>query len=248
MLNFDGLQLAVKENQLVSDNEIASLEVLAKRRLAGEPVARILGVKEFYGLEFVLNEATLVPRPETEMLVDLGLEILNNQRESAILDLGTGSGCIVISLLVNLSGAMGVGIDLSKRALDQARQNSVRHGVGSRLEWRAGSWFAPVREEKFDLIVANPPYIVSEEISGLQTEVRDFDPAAALDGGGDGLDAYRAILADAGQYLHPDGKLLFELGFDQKEAVTELCRQNGFAGIRVEPDLAGHSRAIVAQY
>ena len=248
VLRVDGLQLAVNEGRLVSENEIAGLEALAQCRLSGEPVARILRVKEFYGLEFGLNEATLVPRPETEMLVDLGLEILGNQPESTIVDLGTGSGCILISLLVNLSGAQGVGIDLSERALDQARQNGVRYGVEARVEWRVGSWFAPVREEKFDLIVSNPPYIATGEISGLQTEVRKFDPVGALDGGDDGLDAYRQIISAARQYLRPGGALLLEIGHDQKAAVMELYLENGFAEPSVTQDLAGHTRAIVARY
>ncbi len=247
-LNLDGLGIAIKEKQLVSDMKSADVEILAQRRLAGEPVARIVGSKEFYGLEFGLNEATLVPRPETEMLVDLGLEILDNQPESAILDLGAGSGCIVISLLANLAGARGVGIDTSERALEQATKNAERHGVETRVEWQAGSWFAPLRELRFDLIVSNPPYIAGEEISDLQTEVREFDPFKALYGGEDGLDAYRAITGGAGGYLHPGGTLLLEVGFNQMEAVANLCRQNHFRQVKEKRDLAGHSRVIVAQY
>ncbi len=248
VLNLDGLQLAINERQKVSAKEQTSLEALAQRRLSGEPVARIVGVKEFYGLEFGLNEATLVPRPETEMLVDVGLEILGNQKESSVLDLGTGSGCILISLLMNLSGSRGVGIDLSERALEQAAQNGIHHGVGSRVEWRAGSWFLPLGNERFDLIVSNPPYIVSGEISGLQTEVREFDPVRGLDGGDDGLDAYRTIIVDAAQHLRPCGTLLLEIGYDQEEAVTRLCLENGFEMPSVIQDLSGHSRAIVVRY
>lgn len=248
VLGLDGLQLAVKENLLVSDADIASLELLAKRRLGGEPVARIVGSKEFYGLEFGLNEATLVPRPETEMLVDLGIEFLEGRKRCAILDLGTGSGCILISLLVNLSGAGGIGIDLSEEALEQAGQNSVCHGVEARTDWRAGSWFAPLGDEKFDLVVSNPPYIASQEIEGLQTEVRKFDPRVALDGGRDGLAAYRAIIGGASRHLRSPGTLLLEIGHDQAEAVAALCLENRFEKPSVRKDLAGQPRVIVAQY
>ena len=189
-----------------------------------------------------------MPRPETEMLVQRGLEIVGPLDHPKILDLGTGTGCIPIALLTEFSDLSAVAVDLSKEALDMARFNAGRHVVVDRFETRQGSWFDPIKPgERFDLIVSNPPYIESAAIETLMVEVRDHDPRLALDGGPDGLRPYRAIARDAAQHLTPEGVVLLEIGTGQGAAVTDIFAESGFNRIDVERDLGGHERMVVAR-
>lgn len=243
----EGAILAVHENQMA---DLAQLDVLAafvERRLSGEPVARIVGVKEFYGLKFKLNVASLVPRPETELLVDLGLKFLPENSESRILDLGTGTGCIAISLLHHLPNAHCVAVDLSEEALVQAGENARLHDVGLRFETRTGSWYGPLKDdERFDLIVANPPYIAAHEILGLEIEVSAYDPILALSAGTNGLEPFGPIVSGAKAALSPGGMLAMECGLGQAEQIGSLCAQAGFSNIDIHNDLAGIPRVVVA--
>jgi release factor glutamine methyltransferase len=244
----DRLTLVNRERDPATAEQLKALEKLAQRRLKGEPVARIIGERGFWGLAFKLNDATLVPRPETEMLVQRGLEIVGPLDHPRILDLGTGSGCISIALLTEFSDLSAVAVDLSKEALDMARFNAGRHVVFDRFETRQGSWFDPIKPgERFDLIVSNPPYIESAAIETLMVEVRDHDPRLALDGGPDGLRPYRAIARDAAQHLTPEGVVLLEIGTGQGAAVTDIFAECGFNRIDVERDLGGHERMVVAR-
>lgn len=239
--------IAAERDELTGD-QAEAIGVLVERRLAGEPVARVVGRQEFYGLDFALNEATLVPRPETELLVDLGRDFLKARSAPRILDLGTGTGCIAISVLAHHADATAVATDISARALELARENARAHGVAGRLELVEGSWFEAVPPaDRFDLIVTNPPYIARPVLAGLVPEVRDHDPRRALDGGTDGLDAYRAILGAAPGFLAPDGQVLLEIGYDQAAAVALICRQSGLDEVESHPDLARQDRVIVAQ-
>ncbi|HEY4199101.1 MAG TPA: peptide chain release factor N(5)-glutamine methyltransferase [Devosiaceae bacterium] len=243
----EGAALATHERDPADGTAMAALDGLAMRRLAGEPVARILGEKEFYGLRFGLNAATLVPRPETELLVDLGMPLLVGGER--VLDLGTGSGCIAIALLYEAQQASGVAIDLSAEALGMATVNAARNGVGERLTLLEGSWFEPLPDsERFDLIVSNPPYIESAVIEGLQTDVRDFDPVLALDGGPDGLAPYRIIAAEAAKWLQPKGTVMVEIGATQGKTVSALFESAGFGAIAVKTDLAGLDRVVIAHH
>jgi release factor glutamine methyltransferase len=243
----DRLTLVNREREQAIPEQLRVLEALAGRRLKGEPVSRIIGEKEFWGLSFRLNDATLVPRPETEMLVQRGLEVVGPLDHPKILDLGTGTGCIAISLLTEFSDLSAVAVDLSKDALDMARFNANRHGVGDRFETRQGSWFDPLEPgERFDLIISNPPYIESRAIGTLMVEVRDHDPRLALDGGPDGLRPYRAIAREAASFLKPEGVVLLEIGTGQGSAVTDIFAEAGFNRIEVEYDLNEHERMIVA--
>jgi len=245
----DALALVARGRDPASADALAVLEAFATRRLAGEPVARILGEQEFYGLAFGLNAATLVPRPETEMLVDLGLALLNGRPGGNLLDLGTGSGCIAIALLHEAPHARGTAVDLSAEALAMAVANAQRHDVESRLDLRQGSWFDPIAAaETFDLIVANPPYIESATIAGLQRDVRDFDPVLALDGGADGLTPYRIIASQAPLHLAPGGLLAVEIGAGQGAAVAALFAAAGLNGIEIKNDLAGLDRVVIAHH
>lgn len=243
----DGLLLITSENDKASPDQIEALEALAIRRLTGEPVARIMGTKEFYGLEFALNAATLVPRPETELLVELGLQSVKDCASPSVLDLGTGSGCIPIALLVNCGNAVAVAVDLSAQALEQARANGARHGVSNRMDLHQGSWFEPLRiDSRFDLIVSNPPYIESHAIDQLDREVRLHDPTLALDGGVDGLEPYRVIAAHSQQHLLPGGVVIVEVGFGQAEMVAKMFIAAGFKQSLAHDDLAGKARAVLS--
>ncbi|WP_280176987.1 peptide chain release factor N(5)-glutamine methyltransferase [Youhaiella tibetensis] len=243
----DSLALLGAEQQPAPPAALERLESLALRRLTGEPVARILGEKEFYGLPFRLNAATLVPRPDTELLVDLALQWLAGHPSARLLDLGTGSGAIPVAILANNPTVLAVATDLAPLALEAAAANARDNSVSGRLELRQGSWFDPIGpDERFDLIVSNPPYIESATIAGLAPDVRDFDPLLALDGGPDGLGPYRVIAESAGRHLRAPGALMVEIGSGQGQAVVELFEAKGFSKVRIEKDLAGLDRVVIA--
>ena len=219
-------------------------------RIAGEPIARILGNKEFWGLSLRLSADTLVPRPDTETIVEAALEQIDaeHRREAPlrIADLGTGSGAILLALLSELWSATGIGTDINFEALQTARANAAQLGFADRASFVACDYASALRPG-FDLIVSNPPYIPAAAIATLADEVRLHDPSAALDGGLDGLDAYRRILAEiaAGPVgLATGGSLMFEVGHDQADAVLAIGRNLGFAEGRVTHDLSGHARVV----
>jgi release factor glutamine methyltransferase len=214
----------------VCDEHILQIEEMINRRQAGEPVSRMIGCKEFFGRGFKVAPATLDPRPDTEVLVEAGLRLLRGEGPVRVLDIGTGTGVIVITLLAEMLSATGVATDMSEEALNVCRSNAVTLGVDDRLETVCTNWAGGVTG-KFDLVVSNPPYIASHEIAGLAADVRDYDPGLALDGGPDGLDAYRAILSDAAGLLRPEGHVLVEFGKGQHEEVVQIAAQEGFAVI-----------------
>jgi release factor glutamine methyltransferase len=227
------------------------LEDFARRRLAGEPVPRIVGCREFWGLPLRLSAQTLVPRPDTETVVELALELARAapaaDRTLRIADIGTGSGAILLALLSELPEARGVGTDISVGALRTARANAVDLGFGSRAVFIACDHAAAL-SEGFDLIVSNPPYVRSAEIAGLAPEVRDHDPHRALDGGADGLDAYRALVPQAARLLTRGGALVVEVGQGQSAAVEGLMTEAGLIRERPpRPDLAGVARAVAGR-
>jgi release factor glutamine methyltransferase len=244
----DRLELVNRERSVPTAEQLKVLEAYAARRLKGEPVSRIIGEREFWGLNFKLNDATLVPRPETEMLVERGVQLLGGQKKPRVLDLGTGTGCIAISLLSEIKESRAVAVDLSPDAVAMARANADRLGVGERFDVRQGSWFEPVAaDERFDLIVSNPPYIETATIETLMIEVKAHDPRLALDGGPDGLAPYRIIAAAAASHLKPEGTILFEIGSEQGRAVVDILAQAGFDRVEVARDLAGLDRMVQAQ-
>lgn len=246
VLSLDARDLALDGDRAIGPEAAARLDAALARRLAGEPVARILGAWEFWGLPFRLAPETLVPRPDTETLVEAALAACPDHGSALrILDLGTGSGCILVALLSELPRAYGLGLDRSPAALRTARENAAANGVGTRAGFAAGDW-CDALGGPFDLVVSNPPYIASGLIPSLDREVRLHDPAVALDGGPDGLDAYRRILdaAGAGTLLAPGGSLVLEIGFDQATAVRALARAAGLADRGLRHDLAGHDRVL----
>jgi release factor glutamine methyltransferase len=234
----------------VTAAEAARLEDFAGRRLKGEPVARILGSREFWGLPLQLSAATLVPRPDTETVVALALQMLRagpGADRPRIVDLGTGSGAILLALLSELPDAMGVGTDISAAALRTASANARNLGLARRAAFVACD-YASALSGTFDLIVSNPPYIRSGEINDLAGEVRDHDPLGALDGGSDGLDAYRALIPQAVRLLAPGGGLALEVGHDQGADVEQLMAAAGLT-LPGPPrtDLAGIPRAVAGR-
>ena len=247
-LGIDALGLATREQDGVSEAEAARDADLIQRRMSGESVARIMGSREFYGLAFKLNAATLEPRPDTELLVDLALAAL--PEGGSILDLGTGTGCIPVAVLANRPDAKGIATDINPEALTMAASNADYHGVAERLRFAQGDWFAalPHDSPRFDLILSNPPYIASAVIETLSAEVKDFDPRLALDGGPGGLLPYRVIAAEAARHLAPRGQVMVEIGYDQAEAVSALFGQAGFGSISVHQDLAGLDRVVCAHH
>jgi len=238
-------RLLVGPDELLRADEARRLDGLAARRLAGEPVARILGRREFWSLDFELSPETLVPRPETETLVETALARLAGRRSERlrIADLGTGSGCILVALLSELPAAIGIGVDRCEAALRTARRNADRHGLESRALFAACDW-ASALAHGFDLIVSNPPYISSREIGRLPREVARHDPHLALDGGEDGLGAYRRLLPRAAALLAPGGLLLLEVGEGQAAAVSGLLAGEGLAALPPAPDLSGVQRVV----
>lgn len=217
---------------------------LAHRRLGREPVARILGEREFHGLGLALNRACLVPRDDTEAVVAAALETIPGDRDSRVLDLGTGPGTILLAILAERPLARGLGIDVSDEALAAARANAQTLGFGARAAFAAGNWTDEL-DGPFDLIVSNPPYIPSADCARLEREVREHDPLLALDGGADGLDAYRAIVGDARRLLTSGGALVLELGIGQAHPVAAIARHHGWAIRGLRSDLAGVPRALV---
>jgi release factor glutamine methyltransferase len=219
----------------------------ALRRAAGEPSQYITGRQEFYGLDFEVTTAVLIPRPETELLVEAALELLRDAGAPALCDVGTGSGCVAVALLRERADAVAVSVDISPDALRVAARNAARHGVGDRLSLVASDCFAALdpAARLFDVIVSNPPYVAEADMASLQREVRDHEPRRALTPGGDGLALIRRLLADSPHFLEPGGHLLFEIGFGQHESVRRLIDERVWTTLAVREDLQCIPRAVV---
>ncbi|MCK1392119.1 peptide chain release factor N(5)-glutamine methyltransferase [Bradyrhizobium sp. 1] len=247
-LELDLTAMMTQVARQLTPEETTRLEAYAQRRLAHEPVARILGAREFWGMPFRLSEATLVPRPDTETVVELALDIFRERtisgRRPRIADIGTGSGAILLALLHEIPDAFGVGTDVSLTALNTARDNAEALGLADRAGFVACSYAAALRGP-FDLIVSNPPYIPSGEIPKLSIEVREHDPRLALDGGNDGYDAYRALIPQATERLAPGGALIVEAGQGQARDIETLMVAAALSVDRpAKADLGGILRAV----
>jgi release factor glutamine methyltransferase len=235
-------QLISEPNVVLAADEIAKFKNFVNRRLNHEPVTRILGEREFYGRSFQVSPAVLDPRADTETIIELTLQLLGKDPKR-ILDLGTGSGAIAITLLAERPNWSGIAADISSDALEIAKANAKALGVADRLAFYNGAWFDGMAE-KFDLIVSNPPYIPHFEVFDLSLEVQNYDPHLALDGGNDGLEAYRAIAAGAADHLKPNGLVMVEIGAGQSADVTEIFENRGFELNGQKSDLGGHVRAL----
>jgi len=233
--------------QILTEPEVQQFQKLIDRRATREPVSHILGQREFWSRGFFVTSDVLDPRPDSETLIDAVLKQTKETREpDAILDLGTGSGCLLLTLLAEIKNAKGVGVDLSDKALEIAVKNAKSLSLEERSSFLKSLWFENV-SGTFDVIVSNPPYIETDDIAGLQTEVRDFEPHLALDGGEDGLECYRQITAEISVFLKPEGFVIFEVGIGQDVAVGNLMRGAGFENIKVHYDLASVARCVSGQ-
>jgi len=246
------MQLYLNFERSLSAEETDSLRELVKRRGQREPLQHILGSTSFCGYEIAVNRSVLIPRPETELLAEQGWRFLNElsaagHAELSALDLGTGSGCLAIALAAKCPGVKIYASDISGEALGVARENAVKNGVAERIEFLEGSAFEAVAVGvRFDLIVSNPPYIPSAEIETLAPEVRDYDPRSALDGGPDGLDFFRRLGREAGNFLKPHGKLMVEFGDGEAEAIRGILEEQKWIVEAVTEDYTGRLRMLVA--
>lgn len=249
-LGIKRIDLYLQYDRPVDKAELARFKSLLKRRIKSEPVAYIIGEKGFYASDFKVNSAVLIPRPETELLVEKAIEILQQMgvenRQNVVLELGTGSGAIVVSLAKAIPENVYMANDISMKALSVARENAVRI-MGGKIHFFAGSWFSSLFEnEFFDLIVSNPPYIPANDVDNLQHEVRDNEPHLALDGGSDGLACYRDILMHAYKYLRPKGRILLEIGYDQKQGIKQILEKTSrYKDAEFIKDLPGQDRMVI---
>ncbi len=250
VLKMPRMKLYLNFDRVLADGELDALREMVRRRGEREPLQHIVGHAPFCGMEFLVNRDVLVPRPETELLVEEALKFLSTMSAPCtVLDFGTGSGCVAISMAVRApEGTTVHALDVSEAALKVARENSVRFGAAERVLFHAGDGFAALPADvRFDLLVSNPPYISSDEIATLEPEVREFDPRGALDGGADGLDFYR-LLADSGRTrMKPPGWLLVEFGEGQHAAITTIFQAAGWRVDRVLKDFTGRERILIAQ-
>ena len=249
-LGLEQHHLASKAEQPVADDLWARAEMLVARRAAHEPLQYILGTQEFCGLEFYVTPAVLIPRPETELLVQEALRVVDFNKEAVLVDVGTGSGCVAVTLATILSHARIVALDRSAEALAIAKNNAERHGVSGRIDWIEGDLLAPLRDQGLagtvDVIVSNPPYIAEADWADLQLEVREFEPRSALVSGPQGTEFHERLLRESVEFLIPGGSLVMEIGQGQLPAVRRIVEQVGrYEALQVVQDEAGIERIVI---
>ena len=247
VLERDRTFLIAHANDELTAKPLEAFQSFIERRAAGEPAQYITGFQDFYGRSFIVTPDVLIPRPETELLVEAAFKYLGDQvSPSLICDVGTGSGCIVITLLHLIRGAHGIGLDISEPAIGVARKNAEAHNVVDRVSFTLSDCFEALPKDLvFDLIVSNPPYVSAAAFSGLQREVRDHEPQVALSPGEDGLSVIRRLLQDGSKFLKDDGLLITEIGFDQGEATEAMIDSKVWNLVEIVPDLAGIPRIVV---
>ena len=244
-LNKSREEILVNLDQIINEKNFLVFKEYLNRRSKNEPIAYILKEKEFWSKKFSVNKHTLIPRPETELLVDKILE-LHNGKKPSILDIGTGSGCIIISLLINLKNSNGIGIDISKNAILTAEINALKHKVSNRLKFLNRS-FNDIFGKKFDLIVSNPPYIERKDIKNLSEDIKKYEPIMALDGGNDGLDLIKKVIYKAKYILKINGILALEIGNEQDKKVSKILIDNNFRIKHVIKDYKNNIRCLIAK-
>jgi release factor glutamine methyltransferase len=246
ILNKKREQILINLDQKISQKKFSSYKKLIQRRSKNEPIAYIMKEKEFWSKNFLVNKDTLIPRPETELMVEKIIEIFKEKRIS-ILDIGTGSGCILISLLSELNSSKGLGIDISKKALIVAKKNSEKHKILSNIKFLNKSLDGKFNE-KFDLIVSNPPYIKSSEIKNLREDIKKYEPRIALDGGNDGLDLIKKVIYKTKYILKVKGMLALEIGNEQHKKVSKILIKKNFKIEQIIKDYKDNVRCIISTY
>lgn len=246
-LQKDKTFLAAHPEYELTTGEGKLFDSLIERRSNREPYQYIVGSQEFYGLEYEVTHDVLIPRPETEMLVERAVEILKESDRAAFCEIGVGSGCISVSILVNVKNAAATALDISERAIEVATRNAERHGVRERITFLESDLFSRLDEAGFDLIASNPPYVPFIEIAGLQAEVRDFEPLGALTDGGDGLSIIERVVRGSPAFLKPDAFLLMEIGIGQAEKVIEMFDHAIWKNVEITPDFQGIPRLVTAR-
>jgi release factor glutamine methyltransferase len=244
VLKVDRAWLIAHEDQSIQPESMQRYKGLLSRRLRGEPMAYILGQREFYGRLFKVGAEVLIPRPETEILVDLAKARLPEGKVSDVLDLGTGSGCIAITLALESPASNVMGVDASQSSLTLARENAATLGV--RVEWQKGNWYSALHGKRFDLIVSNPPYIAERDIHLELGDVR-FEPRSALSSGPQGLNDLKVIIEESQAHLKPGGWLVLEHGYDQGPVVMELMKKRDFQQVEIHKDYAGNDRVTIGK-
>ena len=250
VLGVDRTYLLTRSEEQIDEERYRKYLALVERRVTGEPLQYITGHQEFYGLDFTVTPAVLIPRPETEFLVERLIRLVRELRNETplIVDLGTGSGCIAVTLALHIPGARVIAIDSSKAALDVARANAERHSACDRIEFVEGDLLAPLGERRLDtpidILASNPPYVGEDRPELIQREVSQWEPHAAFCGGNDGLDFYRRLLLDAPRYLEPGGYLVFEIGYGQLDAILELINRSALELVDITDDLQGIPRTL----
>ena len=249
----DRTYLLTRSEEQIEESQYRDYLALVDRRAAGEPLQYLTGHQEFYGLDFIVTPDVLIPRPETEFLVERIINLVGEMKQDApvIVDVGTGSGCIAVTLAKQLPQAKLIATDASSRALAVARENAGRHGVQDRIEFIEGNLLEPLAanpvQGHVDLLASNPPYVNEADLESLQREVRDWEPHGALFGGPDGLDFYRRLLVESPVYLKPEGFVVLEIGFSQLESINEMVKAGAFAVIDITRDLQGIPRTLCLQ-
>lgn len=242
----DRLYIHLNLEKVLSQEEDNLFLKLINERLNNRPIAYIVGNREFMGLDFYVQEGVLIPRPDTEILVEEVIEIGKNKDEIEILDIGTGSGAITVSLAKYLDNANLTSVDISEIALEVGKKNAISNNVDNKIEFIKSNLFTEIdKNKKFDIIVSNPPYIRKKDVETLESQVKDFEPYTALEGGEDGLDFYRKITEQAKLYLKENGVLAYEVGHDQSEDVSKLMEINGYTNIYTKKDLQGIDRVVI---
>ncbi|MFK7819395.1 MAG: peptide chain release factor N(5)-glutamine methyltransferase [Planctomycetaceae bacterium] len=241
---WERIHLYTNYDKPLSPDQRGRMRDFIQRRAKAEPVAYLVGFREFFGLDFSVNSAVLIPRPDTETLVRTALDVLKERSTSNVLDIGTGSGCVAVAIAVNCPGANVTAVDISPEALAIASVNADKHNMSDRIRLLQSDVFSGVPDEKFEVIVSNPPYIRADEMPGLDADVRDHEPTGALVGGTDGLDIVRQIIAQSPGYLTDDGHLMLEVDGQQAEPVAELLKRAGFQNVGIEKDLSGIQRVV----
>jgi release factor glutamine methyltransferase len=244
LLNISYEEILRQDNQIISDKDSETLEYLIQRRLAKEPIAYIIGSKEFYSLDFAVTKDTLIPRPDSETLIDAVLSECDKNFSGRIIDFGTGSGCLIITLLKHLTNAQGLAIDISDKALVVAKQNAKKHNVSDRLDLLNTSWNNLQLDTKYDILISNPPYIETNDINTLEDDVKNFEPLTALDGGIDGMACYNEIFALSRETLKPKGKIFIEIGHNQENQIRDLATKKGLVVFKTYQDLNKIVRCI----